>query len=89
VDPDLGHFGWIVPCGIREHGVTSIGELLRERGAAGRVPDLETVAGQARRHLGEVFGLQLAPGDASELGALELPDGAPLGGIARRFPPAT
>jgi len=89
VDPDLGHFGWIVPCGIREHGVTSIGELLRERGAAGRVPDLMTVAEQARRHLEEVFGLELAPGDANELGALALPDGAPLGGIARRFPPAT
>jgi lipoyl(octanoyl) transferase len=94
VDPDLGHFGWIVPCGIREYAVTSIGELLRERetrerDAAARVPDLEAVAAHARRHLGEVFGLELAPGDASELGALELPEGAPLGGIVRRFPPAT
>jgi lipoyl(octanoyl) transferase len=24
VDPDLGHFSGIVPCGIREHGVTSL-----------------------------------------------------------------
>ena len=24
VDPDLGHFGGIVPCGIAEHGVTSL-----------------------------------------------------------------
>ena len=89
VDPDLGHFGWIVPCGIREYAVTSIGELTRERGAADRIPSLEEAAEQARRHLEEVFGLELAPGEASELGALELPEGAPLGGIARRFPPAT
>jgi len=24
VDPDLGHFGGIVPCGVQEHGVTSL-----------------------------------------------------------------
>ena len=27
VDPDLGHFDAIVPCGVREHGVTSLAEL--------------------------------------------------------------
>ncbi|MBV9997166.1 MAG: lipoyl(octanoyl) transferase LipB [Caulobacteraceae bacterium] len=27
VDPDLSHFDGIVPCGLREHGVTSLAEL--------------------------------------------------------------
>ncbi len=27
VEPDLGHFSGIVPCGINEHGVTSLVDL--------------------------------------------------------------
>ncbi len=27
VDPDLTHFDGIVPCGIREHGVTSLHDI--------------------------------------------------------------
>jgi lipoyl(octanoyl) transferase len=27
VDPDLGHYAGIVPCGVREHGVTSLAAL--------------------------------------------------------------
>jgi lipoyl(octanoyl) transferase len=28
VDPDLSHYAGIVPCGVREHGVTSLAKLL-------------------------------------------------------------
>ena len=36
VDPDLSHFNGIVPCGIQEHGVTSLWDL-------GHTPTLEEV----------------------------------------------
>jgi lipoate-protein ligase B len=80
VDPDLGHFDWIVPCGIREYGVGSIASL-----RSAPVPALEEVAEVARRHLGEVFGLDLQPAPAGELAALAAPDTAPLGGVKRLF----
>jgi len=81
VDPDLGHFEWIVPCGIREYGVASIASLLRERDARARVPSLEEVAEVARKHLGEVFGLDLRMSEPGELDQLAVTDPAPLGGV--------
>jgi lipoyl(octanoyl) transferase len=34
VSPDLAHFDGIVPCGVREHGVTSLADLGRKEGMA-------------------------------------------------------
>jgi len=49
VDPDLDHFSGIVPCGIREHGVTSLWDL----GHAVSMPEVDTAL---RQTFGEVFG---------------------------------
>jgi lipoyl(octanoyl) transferase len=60
VEPDLGHFTGIVPCGIRDHGVTSLVDLglpvtmadldvaLRATFAA-QFPDLSTLDGSGDR----------------------------------------
>ena len=47
--PDLAHFEGIVPCGIREHGVTSLQAL----GVAATMADADEALGEAWR---EVFG---------------------------------
>ena len=54
VNTDLGFFDSIVPCGIREHGVTSMARVL------GRELDLETVGGRVTAAIVEVFGRTLA-----------------------------
>jgi lipoyl(octanoyl) transferase len=53
--PDLRHFEMIVPCGIVEHGVTSIAEMV---GAAPAVSDL---AAQALPWFADVFCADVAP----------------------------
>jgi lipoyl(octanoyl) transferase len=49
VEPDLGHFDGIVPCGIRGHGVTSLVDL----GLPVTLADLDVALG---RSFAEVFG---------------------------------
>jgi lipoyl(octanoyl) transferase len=49
VEPDLSHFSGIVPCGVREHGVTSLVDL-------GRVVTMEEVDQALRRTFEERFG---------------------------------
>ena len=49
VDPDLGHFGGIVPCGISQHGVTSLHRL-------GVLATMEEVDAALMGAWGEVFG---------------------------------
>ena len=49
VDPDLSHFDGIVPCGIREHGVTSLREL-------GVKADMDAVDAALRASVETVFG---------------------------------
>jgi lipoyl(octanoyl) transferase len=49
VDPDLSHFDGIVPCGVREHGVTSLADL----GLPVTMADVDVALKQA---FGRVFG---------------------------------
>lgn len=52
VNTDLRYFGYIVPCGIAEKGVTSMEAEL------GRKPDMPEVEGILREHLGRLFGFE-------------------------------
>lgn len=56
VEPDLDHFAGIVPCGIRDHGVTSLVDL-------GRPATLDEADAALRTAFGRVFGptMQAAP----------------------------
>ena len=51
VDPDLGHFDTIVPCGIGGRSVTSMRRIL-----GGATPPLDEVARAAADELAELFG---------------------------------
>lgn len=53
VTTNLDYFRLIVPCGIRDHGVTSLERLL------GRPVDPAVVIDQVVRHFGDIFGRQM------------------------------
>ncbi len=53
VDPDLSHFDGIVPCGVREHGVTSLADL----GLVVSMPEVDAVL---RVAFEEIFGPTVA-----------------------------
>ncbi|MGB0683010.1 MAG: lipoyl(octanoyl) transferase LipB [Magnetovibrionaceae bacterium] len=62
LNPDLGHFGGIVPCGIAEHGVTSLADL----GVDATMADLDRALAQGFE---TVFGRSLsvyAPGKSNQ-----------------------
>jgi lipoyl(octanoyl) transferase len=52
---DLDFFSAIVPCGIRDKGVTSLERLL------GRAPRIDEVADRVRHHFGAVFDRRMLP----------------------------
>ncbi len=61
VAPHMAHFDLLVPCGIADHGVTSMAREL------GRAVDLEAVSRQFVLALGRAFDCQVAWGDAGRL----------------------
>ena len=56
VNTDLRYFEWIVPCGLRGKGVTSLAKLL------GRSVEMEEVTERVAGHFGAVFGLEVVEG---------------------------
>jgi lipoyl(octanoyl) transferase len=71
VDPDLRHFELIIPCGIREAGVTSM------RAELGQHFELSDVIPSLTRHFGEVFECEVvSAAPASSTVCVVISDGA-------------
>jgi lipoyl(octanoyl) transferase len=58
VNTDLSHFAWIIPCGIRDRGQTSLAKLL------GHELDSGIVEAQVERYFREVFGYSVVSASA-------------------------
>jgi lipoyl(octanoyl) transferase len=67
VAPDLGAFAAIIPCGLRDRGVTSLQAEL------GRAPAMAEVQAAVARHFAAVFDLPLAWADAPTVRGWALP----------------
>ncbi len=52
VNTDLGYFGWIVPCGLRDKGVTSLRKL------GGGPVEMGTALERVVKHFGKIFCLE-------------------------------
>lgn len=52
VNPNLAHFDWIVPCGIRDKGVTSLTRVLNTS------VEMRAVRARVAARFGEVFGVE-------------------------------
>jgi lipoyl(octanoyl) transferase len=55
VNTDLEYFDWIVPCGLRDKGVTSLQHLL------GKNVEMESVIERVVKGFAETFGLEMQP----------------------------
>ena len=53
VSPDLSHFDFIIPCGYKGIGVTSMEEVL------GEAPEMSEVRKSVAQRFGEVFGVEM------------------------------
>lgn len=61
VDPIMSHFDLIVPCGLRDKGVTSMRQLL------GQPVEMQAVREAVARQFAGVFGVELQPVTLAEL----------------------
>lgn len=61
VCPDLSHFDLIIPCGLKEFGITSMEEVL------GEAPEMSEVRKRVAQRFSEVFGVEIREAALEEL----------------------